>query len=314
MKLSRRNFIKTGTATSAFIPLLNSFSSEKQNISGEKFKIYFFTKLLDKYEPEFIAETLAMSGVDGFDLTVRPGGKIEPERVKEDLPKFVETGKKFKLETGMMVTGITGTDDKFTEDILQTASQLGIKHYRLGYYRYDYSIGILKTLESIKTHLKDLSVMNRQFNIQAGYQNHDGTGVGAAMWDWWELAKDFPVSTISTQFDIRHATVEANASWINALHLLSKTIGSLALKDFSWKIEKGKAKDVNVPLGEGMVDYKRFFKLIKELNINVPITLHIEYPLLDKNEEDLSLIAQQKIILRKIKKDVEFIKEMERIA
>lgn len=311
MKFSRRSFIKTGTAAGAFLPFLNSFSAEMHSQKQDIFKIYFFTKLLDKYESEFIAETLAMSGVDGFDLTVRPGGKVIPERVKEDLPKFVETGNKYNLATDMIVTGITGTEDPLTKDILQTASSLGVKHYRLGYYTYDYALGITKTLDKIKKRLKVLAEMNQQFNIQAGYQNHAGTGVGAGIWDWWELTKDFPLSSISTQFDIRHAVVEGSSSWINTLHLISKNIGSIALKDFTWNIQNGKAKTINLPLGEGLVNFKQFFKILKEKNINVPLTLHIEYPLLEKDEEKLSLLEQQKIIVQKIRKDVKFIKDME---
>lgn len=308
MNLTRRNFIKASAVTGAFMPFNKAFASESLLVRQQPFKIYFFTKLLDKYESEFIAETLAMSGVDGFDLTVRPGGKVEPDKVTEDLPKFVEIGKKYKLTTGLMVTGITGTEDKNTEKILRTASSLGIKHYRLGYYNYDYSEGIVKSLENIKIRLKSLSEMNRQYNIQAGYQNHAGARVGAPMWDLWELLKDFPVNTISTQFDIRHAVAEGSASWIIALHLLSKNIGSLAVKDFTWQVDKGKARAINLPLGEGIVNFGQFFKTIRELNINVPLTLHIEYPLLDKTEEALSLLEQQKIIVRKIKKDVKFIK------
>ena len=44
------------------------------------------------------------------------------------------------------------------------------------------------------------------------------------------------------------------------------------------------------------------------MNITAPITLHIEYPLLEKYEENLSLIKKQKIIVGKIQNDVQFIK------
>ena len=46
----------------------------------------------------------------------------------------------------------------------------------------------------------------------------------------------------------------------------------------------------------------------KNINIKAPITLHIEYPLLEKHEENLSLIEKQKIMVVKINNDVQFIK------
>jgi hypothetical protein len=44
------------------------------------------------------------------------------------------------------------------------------------------------------------------------------------------------------------------------------------------------------------------------MNIVAPITLHIEYPLLEKQDEKLALIEKQKIIVSKIQNDVQFIR------
>ncbi len=258
-------------------------------------------------------ETLAMAGVDGLDLTVRKGGKVEPERVTEDLPLVIGTGKKYNLTTDLLVTDITGTEDRQTREVLKTASSLGVKHYRLGYYRYDLSMGILKNIEIIKSRIKNLSEMNRHYGIQAGYQNHSGGVVGSPGWDVFELIRDFPVETISSQYDVRHATAEGYRSWIFILHLLRRNIGSLAIKDFTWQIDKGRARIINVPLGEGLVDFDLYFKTLKELNIQVPVTLHIEYHLLSRDEESYSLIKKQKIMVDKIKKDIQFIRDHENV-
>ena len=313
-KTSRREFLATtGVAavlTGAFLPFATTMASESPAAGLRRSKIYFFTKPLDKYETEFMAETLAMAGVDGFDLTVRNGGKVDPARVYEELPGVVETGNKYNLATDLMVTGITGTEDRQTEEILKTASGLGVNHYRLGYYDYDFSGGVPASLETIKSRMKDLSAMNRHYNIQAGYQNHDGARFGSPLWDLWEVIKDMPAETISSQYDIRHGMAEGYRSWIIALNLLSSKIGSLAIKDFHWEFQNGRARTTHVPLGEGLVDFTTFVKTIKELNIDVPITLHIEYPLLSKKEENLSLLKKQAIMIGVIKKDVQFLRNL----
>ncbi len=310
MKLSRRRFIQTTALTGVFMPFAGAMTSEIQSGSHHQSKIYYFSKDLDKYETEFMSETLSLAGIDGLDLTVRPGGKVEPEKVADDLPKVIESGKKHNLATDLIVTAITGTEDPLTEKVLKTASSLGVKHYRLGYYDYDLSAGVLKSLDNIKSRLKSISDMNSHFNIQAGYQNHSGGRVGSPGWDVWELVKDFPVETVSSQFDVRHAKVEGNRSWIFILHLLRRNIGSLAIKDFTWQVENGRARIINVPLGEGLVDFNLYFRTLKELNISAPITLHVEYPLLTAEEESYTLLAKQKIIVEKIKKDVRFIRNM----
>ena len=289
------------------MPVAKTFGSGLFDGQANKTPIAFFTKPLDGFDAGFMAETLAMAGISGFDLSVRPGGRVEPERIADELPEIIETGKKYGLATEMMVSSVRGLDET-SEKVLRTASRYGIKHYRLGYFNYDFSEGIQESLARIKKGLEPLARLNGELGIQAGYQNHTGTRVGAPMWDIWELVKDFPVSQVSSQFDIQHAVTEGAASWPLALRLLGKNIGSLAIKDFTWEIRDRKPRIVPVPMGEGIVDFGLFFSLLRELKIAAPVSLHVEYPFLNKEEESLPLLQQQKIIFTKLKKDVDFIR------
>lgn len=310
MDYSRRNFIKGVAYATAAIPFHGAFASGNTLNAKDAYPISFFTKPLDGFGLEFMAETLAIAGIDGFDLAVRPKGRVEPERVADDLPKVIETGKKYKIETRMMVTSITSTTDDYASQVLKIAADNGIKHYRLGYFNYDSKKSIPESLVEIKGKIDGLVKMNTEFGIQGGYQNHSGTRVGAPMWDVWELIKDLPVEFMSSQFDVRHAVTEGNASWVITQRLLSRNIGSLAIKDFTWEVKEKKANVVSTPLGEGIVDFDLFFSMVKELKIVAPISLHVEYPFMNKKEETLSLLEKQQIIVSKLKKDVDFIRSM----
>ena len=101
--------------------------------------------------------------------------------------------------------------------------------------------------------------------------------------------------------------VEGANAWIVGMRLIASHIKTLAVKDFTWVIENGRPRTLTVPLGEGMVNWDTFFMTVKELNISGPITLHVEYPLLEKGEEKLTLTQQQEIIVNKLKKDVVFL-------
>jgi L-ribulose-5-phosphate 3-epimerase len=308
MKTGRREFITKLTAAGAALPLgfspwnIGSFSKKI-----DKPAIAMFTKPLDDYELDFMAATMAMAGIDSFDLAVRPGGRVNPENVADELPRVIETGKKYGLTTELIVTSIREANTE-AELILKTAAHCGVKHYRLGYFSYDFKKGIWDSLQDTKRKLRPLVQLNEEAGIQAGYQNHSGTRLGAPVWDVWELIRDYPVEHISSQFDIRHAVTEGAASWILALRLMSKSIGSLAVKDFTWEVIDGKARVVSVPLGQGIVDFDQFFSLLHELGITAPISLHVEYPLLEGDEENLPLLQKQKIIATKLKKDVDFIR------
>jgi len=89
--------------------------------------------------------------------------------------------------------------------------------------------------------------------------------------------------------------------------LIAPYIKTLAIKDFTWVTTGGKPRAVTVPMGEGMVNWDLFFKTVKELNISGPMTLHVEYPLLEKDENKLPLSRQKEIIVGKLRKDVEFL-------
>ena len=226
----------------------------KINSGAKKYPISFFTKTLDNYEMEFMAESLAMAGVDGFDLAVREGGRVNPAHVEDELPKVIEAGRKYNLSTGMMVTDIKGIGTPFAEKVLQTAAHYGIKHYRwMGPLEYDFKQGIWESLSQHKKDILYLLELNEKYGIQGSYQNHTGARIGSPVWDLWELMRDYPVELISNQFDICHAMAEGAASWILSMRLLSKHIGSLAIKDFTWQVENRKAKLICVPLGQGIV-------------------------------------------------------------
>ena len=307
MTQNRRKFISTMVAGSVAVPLLSRIQSLIPIPDKDRYPIRLFSKPLDNYDFDFICECTARSEIGGLDLTVRPGGKVEPQVVETSLPKLIDKARKYNLAIDMIVTGIVSASETYTEKILSTASDSGVKYYRLGWFEYDYKNDIWETLQKYRTRLFDIAELNRKYKIHGGYQNHDGIRVGGPVWDLHELLRDFPSEFLGSQYDVRHAMVEGNGTWMIGMRLIASHIKTLAIKDFTWKTTGGKPEPVTVPLGDGMIDWDLFFKIVKELNIKAPLTLHVEYPLLAKDEEKLSLIRQQEIIVRKLKKDVDFI-------
>lgn len=307
MKQNRREFISEIAAAGAFIPFTKFHLPHTGIAPGNRFPVRLFSKPIDSFDFGFMCECLNRSGIGGFDLTVRPGGKVIPEKVEDDLPRLVGEAKKHNLALDMMVTSILSPDDQFTERILKTASSVGITHYRLGWAPYDLEKGIMKTLEEYKYALMGIAGLNKKYNIRGGYQNHAGARIGGPVWDLYELLKDLPPENIGCQYDVRHAVVEGANAWVLGLRLLAPFINSLAIKDFTWQMVKGKPAAVTVPLGEGMVNWDLYFRTIKELNISAPMTLHVEYPLFSQAEESHSLARKQEIIVSKLKKDMDFL-------
>jgi len=277
--LTRRSFLGSAALASAGLAAAGkarSAGSRGRAATGRR--VCVFTKHLQWFDYGTAAEIAAEIGFDGVDIPVRPGGHVLPERVAEDLPRAVEAFRGAGLDVPMITTAITGTDSPYAEEVIRTAAGLGIGYYRMGWLRYDDSLGIEKTLDSYRPRFRELAVMNAEYGVHGAYQNHAGVNVGAPVWDIWYLIRDLDPRWMGCQYDIRHATVEGGNSWRLGLRLIGRFVRTTVVKDFKWDFVDGKWRVVNTPVGEGMVDFKAYYELVGTLGIDGPISMHFEYP------------------------------------
>lgn len=283
--LDRRQFLGATIATAAVTGLSADLARAAEATPAARPEICAFTKFVQPLSYEDMAEAIADIGFDGVEATVRAKGHVLPERVAEDLPKHQEAIKNHGLNTTIITTDVLGLDQPLTESVLRTAASLGIKKYRMGFYRYDKKRGVREQLDEIRPRLKDLAAFNREIGMSAVYQNHCGANfVGAPLWDIHDLIKDISVDEIGSAFDIRHATVEGGLAWPLHYDLMKPHIGAVFAKDFQWV---GK-KPEHVPLGTGRVD-KEFFQMHLASGIDCPVSLHVEY--LKKGDANENLVA-----------------------
>jgi L-ribulose-5-phosphate 3-epimerase UlaE len=90
--------------------------------------------------------------------------------------------------------------------------------------------------------------------------------------------------------------------WVRSSQLLLPIARGLAIKDVRWERNaKGEWRPQWVPLGEGMVNFKKFLALVKESNFAGPVQMHFEYPLggADKGATTLSVDKSQVIAAMK---------------
>jgi len=285
-RMQRRQFLTT-TAAAAAASLLHAETLGKKRRNP----FCVFTKPFQSLSYDDLADLIAELGFDGIEGTIRPGGHITPEQVPDELPKMVEALRKRKLELTIMASGINNADDKLNVQQLQVAAKLGVKRYRMGYYKYDLKRPVAKQLDEFRPILKNLVALNKELGIQAIYQNHSGSNyVGAPMWDLHELFKAHDPAHVSVGFDLSHAKAEAMRSWPLSANLLRPRIGALYVKSFRWDNNQRK----NCSLAEGIVDKKYPRQLIAS-GFTGPINLHEEY----LNHRDPKLIPQHVAAIRK---------------
>jgi sugar phosphate isomerase/epimerase len=114
---------------------------------------------------------------------------------------------------------------------------------------------------------------------------------------------------LGVQYDIRHATVEGGQSWPLALKLVAPWIKCTDLKDFIWQQSPGKGVIENVPIGDGIVNFDAYFKLVRELNLSGPRSVHFEYPPFERAPKPLSDAEKRPVLLAAMKKDLAALKK-----
>jgi len=210
----------------------------------------------------------------------------------------------------MMTTAVGDSKNALDRSVLKSASQQGIKYYRSNWFSYEENESMKDTLERYKDQIAELSLFNKKLGLVGCYQNHAGLMIGASVWELSKLVESADPNHFGLQYDIRHATVEGGMSWENGLRLVHNHIRTIVLKDFRWEEVKGKWKPVNTPIGEGMVDFKTYFGLLKKYQINVPVSLHFEYPLGGAEHGKSTIAVDQNVVFDAMKRDLKKVREI----
>ena len=308
--MQRRDFISQTLIGTAGLTLAGNpfpvFAGDTQN--SRQFTV--FTKCLQFLGYDELGEVLADAGFNGADAPVRPGGQVLPENVKKDLPLMIRSLKKSGIQMPLITTAILNPSERYAEDILATASEAGVKYYRMGWIPYDDKKSIPENLDEMRRIFEQFEKLNRKYKIRGEYQNHAGRRLGGPVWDLHHLLKDIDPEYIGVQYDVRHATAEGGSSWVLGMRLVGPWIGTTDIKDFIWaKDAKGVWRPKTVPLGEGMVDFETYFTEFRKLNNSHPVSVHYEYDLGGAESGSLNPTMPLKDIKYWLKKDLEWLKQ-----
>jgi sugar phosphate isomerase/epimerase len=279
--LSRRDFIGKAAVSATAVAL--SPCAVRSVVAAEKLSppIVVFSKVYQTLSLNFddAAAVTAEAGLDGVDPPLRPGGEILPERATEDLPRYVEAMHKLKLQLPLLTTAIVSTSSPHAEEILRTAKKLGVQFYRVGFV--DREGASKKQITEFKAQLKDLAAMNREIGIGALVQNHSPAGhgnyLGGDLNEMREIVSDFDPGQVGVAFDIGHAIIVHKEEWRLRFEALKSHIKVAYVKD-------AKMTGRWVPFGEGDVGNLGYFKLLKEMGYNTPISMHIEFDWTEKGK------------------------------
>lgn len=276
--IDRRKCLQSLAAVTAMVATGGAKENAERSASD---RIWIFTKPLQHLSYQEVADWLVRWDVGGLEATVRKDGWIESDQAAVELPKLMDALSAVKRTGMILCSDVNSADQAEVEQVLSVASKLGIRYFRMSYYKYDFNKKILPQLDAFAAQATKLANVCKQLKMTALYQNHAGANyVGAPLWDLMEVMRGIDPTLMSIALDIRHATVEASESWRAGYARIRESVGAIYAKDAIYvdgDLDNG-------PLGRSK-KCKQLFDIVEADYPMHPICLHMEY--IDHRKKEL---------------------------
>ncbi len=244
-----------------------------------------FSKMLGELSVAEAAERIAALELDGVDLTVRPGGHVDPDQVASALPQAVETCEAAGLTVPMITTAITDADEPTTRAIFETADACEIPYLKLGYWRYDGFDSIAAGRGAMAADLREIRELSEAYAVTPAVHTHSGAFLSAIPALYWDLLAEGSPSDLGIYADPGHLCIEGGRSaWEQQLDLVASHVAMVSIKDFVWRETADGWTTEWVGIGDGQVPWTAWADRLDRISFDGPVSLHSEYHDLDTDE------------------------------
>lgn len=272
-------------------------------------ELVMFSKMLQEFSVAEAGDVIKDIGLDGLDLTVRPGGHVLPENVETDLPRAVETLRGKGLSVPMITTGLESAEDPAAEATFRTAAACGIPALKLGYWQVREFGTMRAKIAEAKQALVGINALAEKHGVSANIHSHSGDFLSAFAPVVWMLIEPYDPRCIGAYPDLAHIGLEGGrAGWKQALDILGDRINIVGVKNsglFPTQDEAGNTRWQGrvVPVWEGLTPFPEAFGYLKQLGFDGPCTFHSEY----KGGFSFRDLSTDELI-EQTRKDVEYVR------
>ncbi len=241
-----------------------------------------FSQILSRITYTDLGEIVKQIGFDGVDLTIRPGGHVEPRLSSVDLVRAFESVRGAGLECPLITTALTSPMDPGALAVLAISGRTQIPLFRTGNW--------MPENVNYRRDIAGLVSIGSRYGIAMALHNYTGENAGEAPWDVAQALAPLDPKWAGAFFDPIHG----RARWEEALLPLLPRLKAVAVKDFQLT-KSGESKAAPCPLGEGVVDWPHFFGMLAQAGFAGPLSLRIEYA----PKDELAAIARDYEFARK---------------
>jgi sugar phosphate isomerase/epimerase len=236
-------------------------------------------------------------GFDGCVISVGPAGHVTPEHADLDLMRFIEATTGVGVDVPALATTFTSPAHPTVGLAFAVGNEMGIPIFRPGEWRYGNAPDMDQRTTAVEREVMGFASLGSQAHMAIALHNGAGDAFGASVWDIQMAIRGVNQRLIGYDFDIGYATAHGGVEGADvALRMALPRLKMATARDCFWsKTAEGGWKLAECPLGEGMVDWPRFFATLARVRFNGPILLAVDYGSRDE--------------VAPIRKDLEFLKK-----
>ena len=237
-------------------------------------------------------------GFDGVDLSVEPGGHILPDKADYHLMPALEAFTGIGLDVPMLTTSLTKAQEKDSQEVLGLATYIGVPYFRPGHWKCTGSPAIEMQLPLVQREMAFMAQLARYTKMAMGVHNYMDGAEGAAVADIDRVIHPIDPQWVGYDFDVAHATEEGGATGFDApLALALPRLKMVTVRDFKWnQVGDGPKTAKPCPLGDGVVDFPKFFAALAKARFAGPVTLPVDHSPggeMDAVKHDLAFVRKQ---------------------
>jgi L-ribulose-5-phosphate 3-epimerase len=237
-----------------------------------------FSRNLARVPYAQLGDIAGQIGFEGVDLTVMIGGHVDPRVTNVDLVRAFESIRSSNLEVPMITTSITSVADNTCYPVLYLSGHSQVPLFRLGLWPYNDAIDIRLRLAQVQRDLLQVLSLAQRSEISALFPNRAGGYVGQSTWDAQTVIENTDPRLVGHMFDPAEATMEGGlGGWEAALRVALPRLRAVSLQDFYWAKDGAQWIAQKCPLGEGMVDWAKFFGILAAARFTGPVSIAVEY-------------------------------------
>ncbi|HLI86942.1 MAG TPA: hypothetical protein VKV17_23750 [Bryobacteraceae bacterium] len=263
MALSRRRFLTTCAALTASAHAQPHLPAPRSRTGPV---LCLDSRKLPGIDYSQFGTILTGLGFDGCDLSVEPGGTIEPANSPVDLVRAIEVVTGDGLEVPVATTSFLSIQEPWARNCLGLCGRSGVVHFRSGYSKFP---------ERIEQRGNDI------VNLMA-YGRAAGIGLALPYPAAEAVVRGLDPDSVGYDFDPSQGSIEPVVARVR----------TILLRD----ARKQGDRMVPCPLGEGTVDWPGFFTALARARFSGPLTIRPEYPapdLLEAIRRDLAFARKQ---------------------